>query len=222
LFPANNIEIAGREKSMQKSVYSKDTPLNMPGPQFSQKKGVNWWQRNYKKIIPSLIIVLIAISAYYFYQSYSVRQDLLKPTIEEINQANLTQKESASPTVKPASTTNQNLIQTTTPEIQKNETSITAIAANGNGKTHLARQAVKEYLKDKPELKDKLQAEHLIFIEDYLQKQVAGASTLNIGDQITFSDNDLQTAINKALGLSDTQLKNLNKYVPLVPSLLNG
>ena len=94
---------------------------------------------------------------------------------------------------------------------------ITVSAARGDGYTHLARRALAEYL-DKTGSQE-LQVEHKIYIEDYLQKNISEKQPLNPGDSASFSQGDIQVAIDAALALTDNQVKNLSQYVPLVPSL---
>jgi len=193
--------------------------FSMPGPQFGGNGNSSWLKQNSRKITYALIILLLATGAFYFYRSYQNRTALLEPALKGITAS---PTPSASPSASPQ-TNDENVkgAQSPVPQITQAGQDIIATAVKGNGATHLARQALKEYLKDKPELAQKLKPEHRIFIEDYLQKHLPDqAKTLRVGDRITFSANDFQAAIDKALTLNDNQLKNLNKYVPLVPSLM--
>jgi len=194
----------------------------MPGPQFgNNQNGAGWLSRHYRKIVFTLIIALLAIGAGYFYQNYQARTALLRPTLEGIT-ASPTPTSSNAPNKQKTSTNNEieDAINPT-PEVKQVGQDIVATATKGNGVTHLARQALKKYLKNKPELTQKLEAEQRIYIEDYLRKHLTNQpKILRVGDQITFSDNDIQNAIDKALTLNDGQIKNLNQYVPLVPSLM--
>ncbi|MBU3901189.1 hypothetical protein KKF25_00895 [Patescibacteria group bacterium] len=190
--------------------------FSMPGPQFGKNNGQSWLGQNWRKIAGALIIALLASGAFYFYNSYQKRIALLKPALEKITA-------SASPIVNaPVTAAGDNQIKgTDVPKINRDGKNIVVAAATGNGQTHLARQALKEYLKDKPELAQQLGAEQRIYIEDYLRKNLSSAhKTLRTGDQLTFSDKDIQSAINQALALNDSQIKNLGKYVLLVPSLM--
>ncbi len=186
----------------------------MPGPQFgNNQNGAGWLNRHYRKIVFAMIIAFLAIGASYFYQSYQTRTALLRPALDRITA-------SPNPT---AVATNDKIKGTinSVPAAEKDSNKIVVTAAKGHGQTHLARQALKEYLKDKPELTQKLGPEQRIYIEDYLRKQLTDQpKTLHIDDQLTFSDNGIQNAINAALALNDNQIKNLGQYVPLVPSLM--
>lgn len=188
--------------------------FSMPGPQFGEDNSQSWLGKNWRKIAGALIIALLAGGAFYFYNSYQKRIALLKSTLEKI----IT---SPSPTVNAPVTGADDNQKNSVPKISSNGKNIVVTAAKGNGQTHLARQALKEYLKDKPELAQKLGPEQRIYIEDYLRKHLTNQpKTLRVGDQLTFSDNDIQNAINAALALNDSQIQNLGQYVPLVPSLM--
>ena len=97
--------------------------------------------------------------------------------------------------------------------------SFTVSPAKGNGVTHLARQALKEYLKDNPELAKELTAEHKIYIEDYLRKKVQTNKQVTVGMSMEFQKSLIQEAIAKSKTLNENQLKNLHKYAVRVPSL---
>jgi hypothetical protein len=91
------------------------------------------------------------------------------------------------------------------------------VAEAGEGITHLARKALKQYLFEKGEGLN-LTPEHKIYIEDYLQNKT-GDYTLKIGQKVTFSENLIREAIEKAQTLTSQQLQNLTKYAKLVPEL---
>jgi hypothetical protein len=90
------------------------------------------------------------------------------------------------------------------------------VAEPGEGITHLARKALKEYLKEKGG--PNLTPEHKLYIEDYLQKKT-GNYWLKVGQKLTFSEELIKEAIEKAQTLTPQQLQNLTQYVPLVPGL---
>lgn len=90
------------------------------------------------------------------------------------------------------------------------------VAEAGEGITHLARKALKAYLTEKGG--PTLSPEHKIFIEDYLQKKT-GERWLQIGEKITFSQELIEEAIQKAQQLTPEQLENLSQFAKLVPEL---
>ena len=198
----------------------------MPGPQFGQEMGEkSWFRNNAQKIVLSLIVVLLAIGGFYFYKNYQERKALLKPALEEMQSLNATPSPQESPIASAANEQPQSSVlgvqqsKMAAPETRKENSNIIARAAKGNGATHLARQSLKEYLKDKSDLAGQLKAEQKIYIEDYLQKHVPRSKTLKVGDEITFSDSLIQDAISQAQKLTDKQINNLHKYVLLAPSL---
>lgn len=197
--------------------------LFMPGPQFNQGKSKkNWLARHSAKLIIGLIVLLLAIGGGYFYKSYQQRKAALKPILENILPAT-PMPPTATPVgisvAKPPQKEIEKQNITPPSEIKKTEGQIVAKAAKGNGATHLARSALKEYLKEKPELAAQLKVEQKIYIEDYLQKHTAHSKILKVGDEISFSNELIKEAIDQAQKLTDSQIKNLGQYVPLVPSL---
>jgi len=192
--------------------------FSMPGPQFGAPDNPNWLKRHFQKIAATLIIVLLAVGGFYFYQSYQQRVKTLAPALENIA-ASPTATISAKPSPTPQETLQAKCPAGCPAKTQNQGNEIVVTIAKGQGRTHAARAALKEYLKDKPELKAQLTPEHLIYLEDWLQKQVEPKTTLHPGDQISFSDETFAHALEAALQLTDGQLKNLSQYVPLVPSL---
>ncbi len=222
-------------------------PFLMPGPQFGEKPENSWWRKNSQKIILGLIAILLVAGAVSFYKNYQNRKVMLESAINNpiptatssenvipsatpaSKNASIPQNQTLSPL--PSSTPKRKVIVkeggilggpakrlSSIPEIKIENKNLVAKAAKGNGRTHLARYALKEYLKDKT-LKDELKAEQKIYIEDYLQKHVKSSGTLKVGDEITFSEDLIKEAITQAQKLTPNQLKNLQKYVPLVPSI---
>lgn len=91
------------------------------------------------------------------------------------------------------------------------------VAGKGEGLTHLARRALKKYLKDHPQ-NFTVTPEHKIYIEDYIAKGLGGR-WLRVGEEVEISEELIKEAINKAKNLSAVQLQNLSQYVQLVPTL---
>lgn len=99
---------------------------------------------------------------------------------------------------------------------KETEGSFIETAGKGDGTTHLARRALANYLEKSPD--SELKAEQKIYIEDYMRKKV-GSQRLSIGTSVEFSKDLIREAIGASKELSDAQIKNLHKYVVLVPSL---
>lgn len=85
---------------------------------------------------------------------------------------------------------------------------ITKTAGAGDGITHLARQALEEYLTDSGKT---LNAEQKVYAEDYVQNKT-GSELLEIGQNLSFSKNLLEEAVGAAEQLEDWQIENLKKY----------
>lgn len=105
------------------------------------------------------------------------------------------------------------------PETTSSETESSFIetAGKGNGVTHLARRALANYLEKNPD--SELLPEHKIYIEDYMRKKVGFKGGVRVGTSVEFSKDLVKEAIEKSKGLNEAQIKNLHKYVVLVPSL---
>jgi hypothetical protein len=83
-------------------------------------------------------------------------------------------------------------------------------AIRGDSLTTLARKATRDYLEKNSD--SSLTAEHKIYIEDYLRKNVGHVGGVSTGDQVSFSKILIKDAIEMAKTLSPNQLKNLEKY----------
>ena len=90
-------------------------------------------------------------------------------------------------------------------------------AQDGEGITHLARRAVKDYL-DRTGQGADLTAEHKVYIEDYLQKNT-GEQWLGLGEKVSFSEDLIREAVENSRQLTQEQLANLQQYSAQVSSL---
>ncbi|MBU4162354.1 hypothetical protein KJ859_02105 [Patescibacteria group bacterium] len=86
------------------------------------------------------------------------------------------------------------------------------VAKSGDGITHLARRALREYLDGSSV---NLNAEQKIFCEDYIQNRI-GEKEIKIGESIAISEDLIAEAVNKSLGLSASELENLKNFTELV------
>ncbi len=100
---------------------------------------------------------------------------------------------------------------------EESEESFTETAVYGDSQTTLARKALRNYLEKNND--SSLTAEHKIYIEDYLRKNVSFAGSVNPGTKISFSKNLIKDSIEKAKTLSEGQLKNLEKYSQRVSNI---
>lgn len=98
----------------------------------------------------------------------------------------------------------------------ENSGSFTVKAAKGDGLTHVARKALKEYLAK--ENSENINKEQKIYAEDYLRKHSA-YKKVNPNDEFSFKSDLIKEAIEKSKNLNSYQLKNLEKYSALVKEL---
>lgn len=92
---------------------------------------------------------------------------------------------------------------------------ITVSAQRGDGITHLARQALKEYLEKEGKT---LSAEQKVYAEDYTQNKT-GNELLEIDQKLSFAKDLLKEAVEKAESLSSLQIENLKKYTAIASLL---
>lgn len=196
------------------------------GPQFNTENKGGWGKR-FKEWInkygSSVILPIIALSilagGIYLYSSQETENATLSlGENSEVAQEdfNLTEEsilaeesvESAQKEIK------KEEVKTIIPESRKENGTIVEKTAPGEGVTHLARRALKNYIKDNPE---NLTDEHKIYIEDYLKDSV-GSRPLEVGEEIAFSEDLIKEAISASLELTPEQLNNLEKYSVLVVS----
>lgn len=204
--------------------------------QEESASGVNQWLQDNLRIIISIIIVIAIAGGIYSYSKRSQEAVLSEnESADEISldSSTLSDDESAAtvdesektetPTETEGTETAIGKTETTTPEqvtptatSKETEGSFIETAGKGDGTTHLARRALANYLEKSPD--SELKAEQKIYIEDYMRKKV-GSQRLSIGTSVEFSKDLIKEAIGASKELNDVQIKNLHKYVVLVPSL---
>ncbi|QQS20737.1 MAG: hypothetical protein IPL87_04230 [Candidatus Moraniibacteriota bacterium] len=194
--------------------------------------GFKAWLEDNLRIILSILVVLAIAGGIYSYSQRSEAPAISEETSsEEVTEPGATAEEAKPESeneVAPAPTTEE-----TTPvkeevkptpvtetasagESKETETSFIEAAGKGEGATHLARRALANYLEKNPDAA--LSAEHKIYIEDYLRKNVSYGK-VQPGTSLEFSKSLIQDSIGKSKQLSDHQLSNLKKYTERVPSL---
>jgi hypothetical protein len=184
------------------------------------------WIKDNLRIIVSVIIVIAIAGGIY---SYSKRTQPPVGTEEKVA------TEESSDTTKstvagdetqvsaPTGTSSETKVSqeqeptVTAPESKETEKSFIETAARGNGKTHLARRALADYLEKNPD--SSLNSEQKIYIEDYLRKHVGFKGSVHVGTSVEFGKDLVSQAIEQSKKLNDKQIKNLHKYVVMVPSL---
>jgi hypothetical protein len=194
----------------------------------------NWLQENLRMLVSIVIVIAIAGGIYAYSKRTQAPSTKNEPAISQgegegkisVIGGETVKEEDASTEAKTEESTPPAEVQkptdkTTTPpaEVQtskETESSFMETAAKGDGTTKLARRALANYLEKNTDTS--LSAEHKIFIEDYLRRQVSNGK-LKIGDTREFSKDMIAKAIEKSKGLNDKQLKNLQKYAQKVPGL---
>ncbi len=200
----------------------KQDPISS-GPQFNtepeQTSGWRNWIRKYgSSVILPIIALLILAGGIYLYSTQKSEQKgvvLEEESDQEemINEEEILdmieqEEESKGATEETEITDSDEIIEESEREIIPEDEVIISKAGTGDGITHLARHSLKEYLKENPQ---ELTNEHKVFIEDYLKDQI-GSRPLEVGEEISFSKNTIQEAIDASNQLTESQLDNLKQY----------
>ena len=171
------------------------------------------WLQDNLRIITSIIIVLVIALGIY---SYSKKTQV--PGIDELGQVTQEEVTGEIPSAISNETTPGSKTGTQAVSAPSQETAGAFIetAAKGDGTTKLARRALANYLEKNSD--STLTAEHKIYIEDFLRKNVPQKKVF-VGTSVEFSKSLIQDAITKSKNLNEKQLQNLHKYAVRVPSL---
>jgi hypothetical protein len=176
-----------------------------------------WIQDNLRILISVLIVLAIAAGIY----SYSKRTEapVITEKQEQAEKKTVNDEEEAIVLDKEQNTKSETAEKKTETVASSQETSSSFIesAVKGEGRTHLARRALANYLEKNPD--SSLTPEHKIYVEDYLQKNVSKKVSLHPGDSVEFSKSLIQDAISHSKNLNEKQLNNLHKYAVRVSSL---
>jgi len=189
----------------------------------SQDRAKQWIQDNLRIIISVLIVVVIAGGIYSYSkrtQAPTVSEDTTATSETTTDNGDKTADQATDPD-KTQATASSSTAKDKTSAIaantsQETETSFVETAVAGDGMTKLARKSLANYLEKNPD--SALSAEHKIYIEDYLRKNVK-QQKVSVGTSVEFSKDLVKTAIEKSKTLSPQQLQNLHKYAVRVPSL---
>ena len=173
-----------------------------------------WIQENLRIIVSVFIVAAIALGIYSYSQRTQTATDEDTNILLETKGDNESiesedkKSDSQSPSSVKADVKNAVVI---TPELSREtETSFVEQAERGNGSTHLARRALAHYLEKNAD--SSLTAEHKVYIEDYLRKNVNFQGTVTTKTSIEFSKDLIKQGIEKSKTLNDGQLQNLKKY----------
>lgn len=199
------------------------------------EKSVRFIKENFSLIVLPIIAILVLATGIYLYSKQKAQlsvQDIANIIAQreesEVSEATKEKEETAieETGVKEPKLDNQVAVtETLKPETGPNKVEATQklysyVAKKGEGTTHLARYAIKDYLLNDATgktLKDKLTPEHKVYAEDYV-KDIINKSSLKIGEKLTFSPDLIKEAVNKSLGLNDKQLANLKQFTNKIVS----
>ncbi|MBL7155294.1 MAG: hypothetical protein ISS88_02195 [Candidatus Portnoybacteria bacterium] len=186
------------------------------GPQFgfakkdgSGKRTRGWFNKYGSSVILPIIALLILAGGIYLYASQKSQEETILPFEEEMA-ASL--EEGIADLTEELTGQEEEIIEEIIPEGRKEAGTIIEKAVKGDGVTHLARRALKDYLNDNPQ---ELTNEHKVYIEDYLKDNI-GSRPLEINEEIAFSEDLIKEAIDASLQLTPEQLKVIEKYSALV------
>ncbi|MBU3965186.1 hypothetical protein KKG29_00110 [Patescibacteria group bacterium] len=157
---------------------------------------------NWQLIIVAIIVAGVSLGAYSKNSSLVQKQ-------QENQQENIKTNEAGN-----TENSNFEIAKAKEPETHGAD-AIKETAEKGEGVTHLARRAIKEYLQSNNET---LSSEQKIYLEDYLKRKI-GSKPLEIGQTIEFETGLIKTGLEKSKTLSHKQIENLSKYVPLAKNL---
>lgn len=187
-----------------------------------------WFAENLRMIVSVVIVVAIAGGIYaYSKRAQAPSTNKTASSTEESSEgkisviggdnttADANQQAAPETAIQPAQPS-ENVQAAPSQTSQETETSFVETAAKGDGSTILARKALANYLEKNPDVS--LSAEHKIYIEDLLRRQVKDGR-MKIGDKREFSKDSIAKAIEKSKTLNEKQLKNLQKYSQRVSGL---
>ena len=215
---------------MEKEPVTSEEESNEEESSENGRGKMNEWFAENMRMIVSVVIVVVIAAGIYSYSKRAQAPDMKKTaaSTEQNSEGKISviggdnQTANSDQQAAPESTSDQKTqpsenVQSAQPQTsQETETSFVETAAKGDGSTTLARRAVANYLEKNPD--SSLTAEHKIYIEDLLRRQVKDGR-MKIGDKREFSKDMIAKAIEKSKSLNDKQLKNLQKYSHRVSAL---
>lgn len=184
--------------------FGKDALSKIEKAKFSGwgKKVLEFAQEKKYALMSVLGVVLFAVAG--FYAATALHGDALPLGLADLSEGVMTENAAVGqPNLDnaPASTGTENTATT-------NASELTFAAQNGQGVTHLARQAVAQYAEGSGAT---LSAEQRIYAEDFL-KDTVGAASLEVGQEVSFTQDNVAAAVSAAEGLTEAQLANLTQY----------
>lgn len=173
--------------------------------------------RESPRTVSALIIILIIAAAIYAFSgdNQDSDHDDMREEVGVTEEAHEEGEASGATTgtSEPEVVTQEELVEQTDtlPEATQTADGYTEVAQAGDGRTHLARRAATRWLSEN-QAGYTVTNEHRIYIEDYIQKNMADKSGLNPGDTRMISIDMITEAVASAGQLSEKQLQNLGQY----------
>jgi len=215
---------------VEKEPVTSEEDNNEESSENGRGKMNEWFTENLRMIVSVVIVVVIA-GGIYSYSKRAQAPNINKTAVSteensegkisviggddqaaNTDQQGTTEEAAGEQKTQPSENIQPVEVQTS----QETETSFVETAAKGDGSTHLARRALANYLEKNPD--SSLTAEHKIYVEDLLRRQVKDGR-MKIGDKREFSKDMIADAIEKSKSLNEKQLQNLQKYSQRVSAL---
>lgn len=214
-----NLDKTVQSDPLKQNLKNNPSPLIVDGPKFDpQDDKLKGFRRLIDKYGSSVVLPIIALlilaGGIYLYANQNGETPVFSPgqSGEQESQPNKIAEQEIEKII--SGTTKDTIIREIIPESRKQGTTIIEKAVKGDGVTHLARRALKNYQMDHPQ---ELSNEHKIYIEDFLKNKI-GLNQLEVGEEISFSEDLIKQAINASMELNERQLENLEQYSALVVS----
>ena len=199
-------------------------PSPSGGPQFEQpnqkNKVIDWLNKYGSTVVLPIIAVLVLAGGIYIYASQNNQEEPLAENEQNTEQnknnegSNITlpdENGEESESSNDSGSNDSDNIEIILPEPTETNEAYVMTAAQGDGVTHLARRAAAEYLSQHSDQASQLTKEHKIYIEDYL-KDKTGSQPLEVGQEVTFSKDLIQEAINSSLNLTEQELQVIQQF----------
>lgn len=179
----------------------------------TSEKAKAWIQENLRVVVSVFIVAAIALGIY-SYSDRSVPTDETMVAEEEMTSSEATEEDGMVATTEEEEATGTQVqgkdVIVPAETSRETESAFVETAIAGDGLTHLARKAATHYLEKNAD--SSITAEHRIYIEDYLRKNVGNEGGVKIGSSVEFSKELVRDAIAQSKTLNERQLKNLEKY----------
>lgn len=209
---------AGKKDAPQEPDFSGGP--NFGSPEDWDQPSDGWFSKYGSTVVLPIIAILVLAGGIYLYATQKSAPTTLEDIGQEQGEISLIGEElelidEITEVIEEETEEQEPKIEEIIPAPKKTTGAIVETAVRGNGVTHLARRALKTYISDSPQVGTDLTNEHRIYIEDYL-KDKTGSQFLEVGNEISFSKDLIQEAIDASKNLTENQLKNLEKYSTLV------